>query len=365
MRFIGMRMHGRLLLIEFIPFLILGVVFFSLILVLGDIFAHLWQYLNKDVPFSQALYVSLLYAPKAVSYALPIGAMFASAFSLGTLGARNELIAIFGSGVSLFRFVIPILILALLMCVGGYFWEDRIVIPYMKQRSALSKELLDIQDPTTRSKVVLISDQGRILYYADTYNHENKILTGLTVVLLDEEGKFYRRIDAEAGTWQEDTATWHLESCRVFTNVGNNEVSQEIQALYEDDRLVEDPDTFKIDTRELEEMNNKEALLWIQTQRRAGLPYRVHQSELYQRYTIAFTPFLVVFFAGALGGRFRRNILLMSLLASLGLSSAWYIVRMLATILSGNGMITPLMGAVAPYLFFLVIGSWLFVYAKT
>ena len=80
---------------------------------------------------------------------------------------------------------------------------------------------------------------------------------------------------------------------------------------------------------------------------------------------MALTPFLVVLFAGALGGRFKRNVLLISLLASLGLSSAWYIIRMISTLVSEIGMVSPLVGAIVPYIAFLALGAWLFRYAKT
>ncbi|RKX71888.1 MAG: YjgP/YjgQ family permease, partial [Spirochaetes bacterium] len=41
-----MKIFRRLLLKEFIPFLLLGILFFALILILGDIFTNLWRYLN-------------------------------------------------------------------------------------------------------------------------------------------------------------------------------------------------------------------------------------------------------------------------------------------------------------------------------
>lgn len=360
-----MKMYRRQLLKEFLPFLCLGVLFFSLMLVLADIFANLWRYLNKEIPFSRAMLVSLLYGPKAFSYALPIGAMFAAAFSLGTLGARNELIAVFGSGVPLFRFVVPILVIAMFLSVGGYFFEDRVVIPLLKSRNTLSKELLGIQDSNSRSQAVAISQEGRVVYYADYYNAETQVLTGITIVIQDIEGDFKKRIDAERGIWDSEKNSWLLESCRVFTEEKEGEIVQEYHAQYEDEWVVEEPATFRLDTREIEEMNDAEARLWIETQKRGGFPYKAHQAKLYQRYSIALTPFLVVLFAGALGGRFKRNILLMSLLVSLGLAAGWYIVRMVSTLLSELGLVDPLPGAVVPYLVFLAFGIWFFRSAKS
>ena len=360
-----MRMYRRLLLREFLPFLILGVFFFALILVLADIFSNLWRYLNREIPFAEAIMVSLLFAPKAVAYALPIGSMFAAAFALGTLGSRNELIAVFGSGIPLIRFVLPILLIAGILSVGGYVLEDGVAIPMMKRRNSLSDNLLGIQDSKNRSRAVAISRAGKYVYYADYYNDANKTLSGLTVLQLDTEGGFLMRIDAEKGSWDDDSGMWILEGCRVFTDDGTGEIGQEQFERYRDKNIDEDPRTFRLDTRDLDEMTGREARLWIETQKKAGLPFKAFQAEFYQRFTMALTPFLVVLFAGALGGRFKRNVLLMSLLASLGLSSAWYVSRMISTLLSEIGIISPLMGAVVPYVAFLGLGMWLFRHART
>ncbi|MCG8454501.1 MAG: LptF/LptG family permease [Spirochaetales bacterium] len=358
-----MKMFRRLLFKEFFPFLILGVLFFALLLVMGDLFTNLWRYLNREVPFSEAMVVSLLYAPKALVFALPIGAMFAAAFALGNLGARNELIAVFGAGTPLIRFVAPMLIVALALSATGYLIEDRLAIPLMKQRTALSNELLGIQDSKNRSRAVAITRKGQVVYYADYYNDENMTLSGLTVVRLNDDNGFAKRIDAERARW-DGSGTWLMEQCRVYQEQ-NGEIIQERYERYRDDYVDEEPATFRLDTRTLDEMNGEEARQWIDTQKRAGLPFKAFLAEYYQRYTMALTPFLVVLFAGSIGGRFRRNVLLMSLLSSLGISSAWYIVRMIATLLAELGMVTPLTGAVVPYLSFFALGVWLFRQART
>jgi len=359
-----MKTFRRMLFLEFMPFLALAVLFFALILVLGDIFTNLWRYLNRDIPFAQALGVSILYAPKAVSYAIPIGAMFSAAFALGSLESRNELIAVFGSGVPLVRFVRPILAVAVVLSIGGFFLEDRWAIPAMKTRNVLSKELLGIQESRNRSRAVAIARGGEVVYYADYYNDETAALSGLTVLRLDENGNLLFRIDAERARWDEEE-NWLMEGVRHFRIEPEGEVVQRRYERFRDPIVNEPPSTFRLDTRDLEEMTGREAREWIATQKRAGLPYKAYQAEYYQRYTFALTPFLVVLFAGALGGRFKRNILLMSLLASLGLSSAWYIVRMIATLMSEIGMISPLMGAALPYAVFLSVGIWLFRHART
>ena len=359
-----MRLFQKLLFLEFLPFLILGVLFFTLILILADIFTNLWQYLNLEVPFGQAIQLSFMYGPRALIFATPIGAMFAAAFAFGNLGARNELIAVFGSGVPLSRFVSPMLVLAALLSLGVFILEDRVAIPVTKRSNVISNELLGIQDSKSRSNAVAISMGGRIIYVADYYDDSNSTLSGLTVIMLDEDYEFFKRIDAQKAVWNE-SGPWQLEGCKIYHYDENDEILQVSEEKYSDELISENPDTFRLDTREIEEMTGKEARAWIATQKRAGLPYKVHQVKYYQRFTMALTPFLVVLFAGALGGRFRRNILLVSLLTSLAMSSAWYIVRMISTLLSELGILSPIAGSVIPYLGFLTLGVWMFKHAKT
>jgi len=359
-----LRLFRRLLLLEFFPFLILGVFFFTLILVLGDIFANLWQYLNLEVPFGQAIRISLMYGPRALIFAIPIGAMFAAAFAFGNLGARNELIAVFGSGVPLVRFALPMLALAAVLSVGVFILEDRVAIPITKKSNMLSNKLLGIQDSKNRSNAVAISMGGRVIYVADYYDDATSTLSTLTVIILNENYEFLKRIDAQQAVWDE-SGLWQLEECRIYSYGENGEILQLLKEEYSEELISENPDTFRLDTREIEEMTGKEARAWIAMQKRAGLPYKVHQAEYYQRFTMALTPFLVVLFAGALGGKFRRNILLLSLLASLMLSSAWYIVRMISTLLSELGILSPIAGSVIPYLGFLALGAWMLKHART
>lgn len=359
-----MKLFRKLLLLEFFPFLFLGVLFFALILILADIFANLWQYLNLEVSFGEAIRISFMYGPRALVFAIPIGAMFAAAFAFGNLGARNELIAVFGSGVPLIRFVLPMLVLAAILSVGVFILEDRVAIPLTKRGNMISDKLLGIQDSKNRSNAVAISMGGRVIYAADYYDDSTSTLSTLTIIILNENYEFFKRIDAQKAIWDE-SGLWRLEGCRIYYYGENDEILQISKEKYSDKLVNENPDTFRLDTREIDEMTGKEVRAWIETHKRAGLPYKAYQAKYYQRFTMALTPFLVILFAGALGGRFRRNILLVSLLASLALSSLWYIVRMISTLLSELGILSPISGSVVPYLVFLIFGAWMFRHAKT
>jgi lipopolysaccharide export system permease protein len=67
----------------------------------------------------------------------------------------------------------------------------------------------------------------------------------------------------------------------------------------------------------------------------------------------------------SMGGRFRKNILLMSLFASLSAAVVYYITEMLSMTMAGLNYISPVTGAWSPVVLFAVIGIFLLQSAKT
>jgi lipopolysaccharide export system permease protein len=66
-----------------------------------------------------------------------------------------------------------------------------------------------------------------------------------------------------------------------------------------------------------------------------------------------------------MGGRFRKNILLMSLLTSLGAAVLFYVSEMITMMMAKLGYIPPFVGAWFPVMMFIVVGGLLLRSAKT
>ena len=95
-----MKLH-KYLFRRFIPIFLGSLGFFALVLVLVDLLMNLTSYMQNEATAKQVAQVMLLYVPKTIWYAMPLGILFAVAYSLSDLYANNELTAIFSSGVSL------------------------------------------------------------------------------------------------------------------------------------------------------------------------------------------------------------------------------------------------------------------------
>ena len=359
-----MRILYRMLIRQFLPLFLLAVIFFVLLLQLIDVFGSIWRYFAHDVGMGEIGWIALLYVPKCLSYALPVSFLFGVSYSLGLFYANNELFAIFGCGVSLQRLVAPFLALGVILSVGAFFFEDGVVIPTFRMKNDAYAVAVKQQVSLSQSNVTVTSPDQRVVYQADYYNDAETRLSGLTVVVRDPDMAFSQRIDAQWGEWK--GTRWVLHDCIVFTWDQQTAILRNEKApLWDSPLLSEPPDTFRKQARNVEEMDRAESERYVAAIRKAGLPFREALTDYYRKFSFASTPLIVALIASSLGSTFKKNILLMSLLAALVISVVYYVSQMVAAILSKNGYIPPLAGAWSPFSLFLVLGFMLFRTART
>lgn len=359
-----MKTFFTMLLLAFIPVFITSLLFFVFILELMDLFSNLWRYLAHDATISGILTVSLLYLPKCISYALPISLLFSVSFTLGNYYMNNELIAMFAAGVSLYRLVIPFLLIGLISSIGIFFFDNSVVIDTFRQKNQLFRTLVHMSVSYSNTNITVMSEDTRVIYQSDYYNDKKETLTKVTLFIRDEDFNFESRIDADWAQWQEDS--WVLHNCRVIEwNPTHTQLTQRQVKRLHSSELNEKPSTFRKTTRRIEEMKQNEAFRWVQSLKKAGLPYRKALTEYYKKFILAMNPFIVTLISAGIGSAFKKNVLLMHLLTALILSVIYYVVQMITVILSKGGYIPPLAGAGSSVILFLAAGIFIFRRART
>ncbi len=357
-----MRTIHLMLLRSFLMLLAIALLFFVLLVQMFDLFANLWRYLAQDTGLPAILHVAWLYLPKCISYALAPALLFACSYALGLLYKNNELIAILGSGISLRRLLAPMLLLGLVFSLGSYWFEEAVVIDSLRLKNQLYRASVKLELPLSRTNVTVTSADGRIIYQADFYDDKKQSLNGLLVLRRDAEGRFQERVDAERAGW--NGGNWVLQNARRYSWDGEV-LREERLAQLDEKSLTEPPTTFRKSTRRVEEMGAEQARVFVTQLRRAGLPYREALTEYYRKYFAAFNPLIVLLIASGVGGRFRKNVLLLSLLAALLLSVVYYVGQMITLILAKNALIPPLAGAGFSFIVFLVGGLAILRAART
>ena len=350
----------KYLLRQFFPIFLIALSMFVFVLILIDLFANITRYMNNDVPVKAVLQICVYYIPKCVSYALPISLLFAAAYTLGDLYARNELTCIFSSGIPFWRFSIPLLAAGLIVSVFSFFLDDIFVIPTLKMKNELSRRALGQFVARDDTDIVIKTRNGRLTYSVDYYDNDRKILNGVSIIEIDDNGNYISQVRANSAEWKD--TYWDFRNALIY-QYENGILGA--KPLVNDTSYNEHPDTFRRRSQNIQELHSREAGLFVDDLRSAGLPYFQAQADYYHRYSFASTSFIVMILSISMGSRFKKNILLMNLFTSLAAAVVYYVTEMLSMAMAGLDYIHPFTGAWFPVALFFVIGIILLRSAKT
>jgi lipopolysaccharide export system permease protein len=345
---------------QFVPVFIFASVMFVTLLSLIDLFLNLVHYLTNGAQFSEILRASIYYIPKSFSLALPIALLFAAAYTLGDLAARNELISIETSGIPFWRLAASFIVIGFLASIFAFFFEDNIVIPTFKEKNIITRRLRNQKQQEQNSDIVVKTRNGNRIYSVDYYDANNKTLNGVSIVERGGNGDFLSQIRASAASWNGEH--WLFRGAYIYQWEGS---LLRVREFTDGSDYTEEPEVFGRNSVDAADLSARDAALLVEDLRQSGLPYLSAQADYYHRFSFSSVSFIVIILSISMGGRFRKNIMLMSLLTSITVAVVFYIMEMLSMMMAKLGMIQPLMGAWFPVIFFSMVGLVLVRYAKT
>ena len=350
---------------RFLPIFFGALGFFSLVLVLVDLLMNLWKYIQNECPVSQVAYLMALYVPKTLWYSIPLGILFAVSYTLSDLYANNELTALFASGVSLLHFTLPLLIFSIIMSFALFFFEDYLVVPTYAKKTKLQATLLQEEKSMNNTSVVVLSDSSFLVYKAQSYDDSLKRLYDVYLVFRKDDKSLKAIVHADIASWNSDAQLWRLQNPTVYTYAEDTlsygtEVSENLL-----DRLNEPPETFRNNSISVEEVNTRDAKIYIEHLQRVGLPFNEELSVYYKKFAFPCIVFIVVFLSIGLSGKSRKNVLLISLSLSVCAAVLFYVMQMVTMLLAKFGYISPFMGAWFPVFFFIILSIVFLRFART
>jgi lipopolysaccharide export system permease protein len=321
---------------------------------------NLVHYLNYDASMKSILKVSLYYIPKSYSYALPVSTLFAVAYTLGDLYAKNELTSIFSSGIPFWRLGASLIIFGFIAAIFSFYFEDRIVVPTFKIKTKMTRELRQQTETKTNSDIVIKTSGGKLINSVDYYDYDNAILNGLSIVEKTDEGLFKSQIRAPSARW--DSERWVFSSPLIYEW---DDKFLRVKNLVLSEDYAEDPETFRRSSINSQDLSVRDAHGLVNDLKEAGLPYVNALADYYHRFSFSSVSFIVVILSISMAGRFQKNIMLMSLFTSLSIAVVFYVIEMITMMMGRLGYIPPVVGAWFPVIFFIIIGLFLVFNAKT
>ena len=273
------------------------------------------------------------------------------------LHANNEMIILSNIGYPYRRVILPIVMLGLLLAIFQFFLYEQAVIPASIEKRTLADEALGIRQLNDNRNVTLQSPDGSFLIHAGRYYEGTRRITGVTVLKRDGEGRLRERIDAASGTF--NGTYWELKDVtRHRLDLAGVTIDSARMATLDDESINLESQLFRNLNADIVMMELPSALRYIERIRVMDAnQYARQASDLYNRLLGNLTPLILMIISCSTVFTWRKNVLILSILASLAIAIVFFVMHMLSMIFAKQGLYAPLWGPLAPIVALLAISA--------
>jgi lipopolysaccharide export system permease protein len=364
---LGLSLLDRYVLRELWPPFLFGVgVFTAIGLSVGALFELVDQITDSGIPLGIAVQIFLLQIPYYVSIAFPMAMLLTSLLAYSRLSNNSEIIALRGCGISLYRLVLPAVILSLVVA-GGTFGINQILVPASKyQAAALLSQALSQEQPQFHNRNIFYQEFGedkelKRLFYARRF--DGLRMNGLTILDFTQK-PLSQVVTAETAQYNPSQSIWSFFNGTIYL-VAPDGSSRNILRFEEHQlQLPRTPlDLVAIEPSTLE-MNIPQLSQRLQQARQQGDSKDIQKlrMRIQQKYSLPFIAVVFGIIGASLGLRPRRTSTSTGFGISVLIIFAYYLLSFLTDALGQIGTLGPLTAAWVPTLLGLFIGLSLLIW---
>lgn len=364
----GLRVLDRYVSQEFLKIFVITALGFPVLTILIDLTDHIDSYLEKHLPATRVALAFLAGAPEQVFFITPAAVLFATVFSVGSLGRHSELTAAKASGISFHRVVWPIFMLAVAASIFAFFLGEFAPVGQEKRATLLGER--EIRSQTVRYNFVYRADGGRT-YTIRTLSVPDRMMTG---VQIEREGALDLRgseagypgyfLVAQSALYAPRTG-WTLRhgTLRLFFG-RNRELAFSFDSLRQR-AMTERPLDLLVEPKAPDQMRYAELGHYVRTVERAGGDANKLKVERALKIAIPATCFIIVLFGAPLAVAGGKSGAAYGVAVSLATTIVFLTMVQIMKAVGAGGVVPPLVAAWIPNTLFGVAGAVLFAKART
>jgi LPS export ABC transporter permease LptG/LPS export ABC transporter permease LptF len=383
----GSRRRGRLfstrfplilddyVLRSFVSYLLL---ILSSLLVLFLVFTYfelLSDIVRKKIPLLTQLEYLLNFVPSVLYQITPLAVLLTVLVMFGLMQKSNEITAMKATGVSIYRTVIPILIIACTLA-GGLFVLDQWYLPYANKRVETLRNMIKGKPAQTylrpdrkwifgeskkRSDGTV---ENRKIYYYEAFDPDRNTFGSVSVFELNPRTfQMIKRVYAARARWAEHLAKWTFENGwqRTWSNPPGADLQQDYRKFDVSTfaELNEPPTYFKKEVLQSSEMNYDELRRYIYDLQQGGFDVVRLRVQLQKKIAFPLITLVMAVLAVPFALSGGRRGALSGVVVALVIGVTYVLTSSLFEAMGNVSQLPPLIAAWSPDLIFGLAGGYL------
>lgn len=345
---------------EIVSLFLLGIMVFTLILLMGRLIKLTDLVISRGVPLADVCRMILYLMPSFLVFTIPMAFLLAVLLAFGRLSADNEITVMKAGGISLMQLMPPVVLCGLMAALLTLV-ASTIGVPWGNSSfKNLSVDVLKKNAAATVREKVFWDDIPGIVMYTEHYDEERHALKGVII----HDGRDPKRpltIFAADGTIGGGAAQHDIRLALTNGSIHVAGKTDEYRLVHFGEYIMTVGNSDKGGGIGRSEADMSIAELWHQIiTPAASKSVRLKtESELHSRFAFPFASLVFAVVAVPLGMQNRRSGKSAGFATSIGILLAYYVVQSLLRTLAEKGTLPPALALWLPNLIFLGLGWYL------
>ena len=345
----------------------LGTYFFAIALIISiavvfDINENIDDFINNHAPINAIMFDYYLnFIPYYTNLFSPLFVFIAVIYFTSKLAENSEIIAMFSTGMSFKRMLVPYMISAGIIAAATYVLSAEVIPKGSVTRLNFEQVYKNKKKVSYARNVQLVVDTG-VVAYMERYEDYNK--TGYRFSLDKfEDHKLVAHMTARRITY-DTTAVhkWKVKDYMIREMKGMRETITEGTEL--DTIINMEPQDFLITRKQHETMTSAQLREYISKQKQRGFAnIKEFEVEYYKRIATTFAAFILTVIGVSLSSKKTKGGMGMHLGIGLGLSFSYILFQTISSTFAINGNMHPNLAVWIPNILYIFIAIYLYVKA--
>ncbi|HTY12733.1 MAG TPA: LptF/LptG family permease [Candidatus Omnitrophota bacterium] len=354
------KLIDRYIIRELIDPFIFGLLSFTLILSASMVLFELTRaVVIYGMPLFIAFKIFVFRLPSVAVYIFPMATLLAVLLGFARLSKDSEVIAFKASGISLYRIMVPVLIMGLLVSLLTLVFYEVVVPESNKAAKNLMIEVQTKRAPKIEENIFvpeMESGQLKRMFYARTLSGSE-----MKGVIVSEfaDGQLSQIVNAASASWNSDTDQWTFKNGTIYLLDSSGEYKHLIKFEEQQIAIKYSPADLSVGDKSPDDMNIGELRQFIALKEKMGVKVTDFKIQLNMKMAIPFACLVFALIGAPLGISPRRVSSSVGLGMSIIVIFIYYVLMFTAMALGELEWVSPPVAAWLPNLICAGIGGYL------
>ena len=346
---------------DFITYFLMVLSTFILLTLVFTFFELLGDIVRNKVPVITLGEYLLNVTPSMIYLMTPLSVLIAVLVTFGLMQKSSELTALKATGISIYRIILPVLVIAASVACGLFFF-DQLYIPRANTRQETLRNQIKGKPPQTylRPDRKWIFGEHNTIYYYEFFDPDQDRFASISAFDLDPKSfQLKRRVYASRAHWEDEMNKWVFESGWERSLQGSSIVDFKTFDVATFNEMNEPPTYFKKEVKQSSEMNYQELRAYISDLQQSGFDVVRLKVQLHKKFAFPVITFIMAVLAVPFSVSAGRKGALTGVAVAIGIAIVYFVTSGLFEAMGNANQLPAALAAWAPDIIFGMAGGYL------